>query len=648
MKKLLLKLICMVISVSVCLSLVACGTTEGRGSYGTIEEEFAIRYDATDSSKPLMLADNGVTKYKIVYPATSETAELLSVDELIYFFRESFGINFQAIPDDKASLDINNYYISVGDTSILRSLDDTDNEVPRDFNTLKEKGFTIANRGNTLFITGNQSNGTLCGVYEFLTKQINYDCIAYDELLFDVCDSKALYDFDTYMYTPNAQFVHFSGSPRYQYDSIWSHRMNLSQHSGMGGAGANGGLLGIYSHTIGQDVAPRNGYPQFYPDGTHFCLRNNGKDPDDPTGGYYRIAEDVCNMVYSHDYSIFYELGMNDDVGKCKCEFCTPYYREHVDSEAYLDLLNYVGKRIREFSKEKGIKRKAYAMGLMYNLFETPPTTYDEATGEYIPLNENVYVDENVMARWAPISSCFSHHWNDPNCKLNSNTFGHKINGWASLTDNLGIWTYGKYFHGAGPKMYFPDLSAVQGIADYLEEHNFLLFFTQNEGIDDDNTFYELKDYIKGKMFYNNEYDINVLFEKFFTTFYKDAAPAMKEYYNLIIANFNEISLKKNYGNCIDCWYNQFIYHEVTDWTYEVLMNLEKPINKAYELIENSNQSEEMKAKLRDRVATDAMMYQHFLYADFKTYFGTEELNSRIAKYKADCEKYGIRNLANV
>ena len=77
-------------------------------------------------------------------------------------------------------------------------------------------------------------------------------------------------------------------------------------------------------------------------------------------------------------------------------------------------------------------------------------------------------------------------------------------------------------------------------------------------------------------------------------------------------------------------------------------MNLEKPINKAYELIENSNQSEEMKAKLRDRVATDAMMYQHFLYADFKTYFGTEEFNSRIAKYKADCEKYGIRNLANV
>ena len=650
MKKFLIKLLCFIISLSTMLALVGCKDNNEKGAFGELNSGFNVRYDVNDSSKPLMLAENGATKYKIVYPKVPNKAEALAVEELVYFLQEAFSIEFKVITDENASLDTNNYYISIGETTILKSLDGTDNEVERDFETLKQNGFTIANRGNTVFICSAFSPGTLTGVYDFLEKQVNLDILAYEEILIDKVNSKEIYDYGTFKYTPNAQFVYYSGSITYQYDSVWSYRMRTSPKSGYGGSYINGNILGLFSHTIGHEVLAKSKAEnvQYFPDGTHFCLRNNGKNFDDPTGGYYKIASEVCTRIKNGSSQLFYELGMNDDVGKCKCEYCTEYYANHMEAEAYLDLLNYVGRRIREFSKENNINRTCYAMGLMYNLYETPPTKYDEETGKYVPIREDIYMDENAMVRWAPITSCFSHAWDDPNCSHNAKSYIQKIEGWASLTDNLALWTYGKCFQGAGPKLFFPDVSAIDGTADYFDKHNFLFVMIQNEASDKDGTFYELKEYLRRKMYYNSEYDFNALFEKFFEVFYKDAAPAMKEYYKLIMLNFNNISNKKGYGNCIGSYYNTHVYHDIGDWTYEVLINLEKSIKKAYELIENSNQSDEVKSKLRDRVASDAMMYQHFLYADYRAYFSTEEFNVRANTYKKHCEKYGIRNLANV
>ena len=655
MKKLFNKLLCVIIALSVSLSLVACGTKDGgRTSVGEIVQEFGVRYDATDDSKPLMLVDKGVTKYKIVYPENINVAETMAMSELVIFLRESFGITFQTIPDNKASLDLNNYYISIGETSLIKSLDGTNDKVVRNYSELKETGFTIANRGNVVFICGAEYQGTITGTYAFLEKEVNFEQFAIDEIYVDKLDSKVIYDFENYSYTPNVQYTVITGGPLKGKDKVNSFRQHLAYDTGSG-TDAMTSVFGMgYGHTIPEVFKPTDPeYKQFYPDGLHFCLTNQGKEFDDPTSGFEFLANYVVNNIASrHQQGLvipkIYELGMNDDVGKCSCESCKVYYREHIDSEAYLNLLNHIAKKIKAYCDENGVTRKIVVQGLMYNLFETPPTKYDEATGTYVPLNENIYMHENAAARWTPISSCFSHAWNDPNCAHNSKTYIHKIEGWAALTDNLSLWSYGIYFQGAGGKMYFPDVGAIKGQADYFAEHPFIVARWETNLQDKDGTFYELKDYLRGKLFYDNRYDFDVLYNKFFENYYKAAAPAMKKYMDLTMANFNDISLRKGFGNCIDCWYNMFIYHDKGDWSYEVILALENVIKEAYALIEASDYDAETKAKLVDRVASDGLMYKHFLLSDFRTNYTKEELAIMDATYLAECEKAGVTNRAGV
>lgn len=646
MKKLLSKLICLILVLCTCLSLVACGPDPEPPAPQTGVVDSAVLTlnalteaapNATDASKPLMLAENGSSNYKIVVRDDTTKGERYAADDLTAFIKESLGVTLKTIPESEAVVnDKNQYYISIGKTKILNEFCKTDETLVPKYEELKENGQLIAVRGNVIFITGYNHTGTYSAMVTFIEKELGFERFASDEYHIDKMDKQVVYNFGTFKYLPNVQFNLLSEGPGiYQpYQIRYQQRMMGETFSG--GATIHAGLLQSYSHTLGTQILS-NSDKDLFPNGKHLCMTN----PRAPIA----LAEDIIKKsqgMKADSDNVIYEIGSADDFGRCKCSDCELFYKTHTDSEGYLKVLNGAAKLVREHFKNTGREGVVvYLMGLCYNLYEFAPTKYNEITEKYEPNHEDVYVDDWVMIRFTPIASCHGHGWNDPRCEANSNSTIHNANGWASLTDNMSLWTYGWIFHGQGGALMFPNFQSIQYLADYFEEVPYTLTRIQGSMREESRPFGELKDYMLGKMWYDNEYDYDALFEKFFAVYYREAGPAMRKYFDLTMANFHAISERKGYGDCIDSWFNNFVYDDKGDWDINVCLGLQACIDEAYEAIDNANYDEATKQKLRDRVCSDSIQHRYFLVADCEAYFSKVEYAEMRAQYLADCEKFG-------
>lgn len=659
MKKLLSKILCLVLALTVCFSLVACGeeeeppvvtppTVETVVPDGTMVdsailtlEKLGYATDANDSSKTLMLAENGTSNYKIIVPAKPTKGELYAANDLQRFTKESLGVTLPIVYDNEGVVlgDNKQYYLSIGRTTVLAEAQKTNANLVPKFDELKIVGQLLALCGNTIFFSGTQADGAYASMVTFIEKQLGFEQFASDEYTIDKKDSQAMYNFGIFKYLPNVQFNLVSEGPGIDELPNVRARQRMMYETFVGGGTIDGkGLLGTYSHTLGTQILS-NTNKNFFPNGVHLCYSN----PD----ALKAVGEDIlmkCNMMQKGDNVVIYEVGNPDDQGRCKCDNCEAYYKTHTNAEAYLNMLNVAAKIVREGLQARGVDTVVYLMGLMYNIYEAPPTKYNEITEEYETVSEDVFVDDWVMVRFTPIGSCHGHSWSDPRCETNNLNAVHYANGWASITDNMSLWTYGYIFHGQGTALMFPKFQALREQANYFEEVPYTLTRWQGSMREADRPFGEYFDYMCGKLYYDNEYDYDSLSSKFFAQYYKVAAPAMQAYYDLTMANFNAISKKKGYNNCIDSWYNNFVYDDKGDWDYDVLMDLEAITQEAHRCINESDLSEEMKETLRGRVETDAHQHLSFLLQDCQLNFSVEEYEALKTRYVNNIKKFGMGN----
>lgn len=128
-----------------------------------------------DEVSPLVLAQDGQTKYEIVIGQDAGYGENLAAKELAYFLRQLTGAEFQIKRDNSPPSD---FEIVLGDTNRKRK-----DQIPEEFKTDNWEGFTILREGSKIFILGNIPRATLYGVYDlldvelgvrFLTAEVNH------------------------------------------------------------------------------------------------------------------------------------------------------------------------------------------------------------------------------------------------------------------------------------------------------------------------------------------------------------------------------------------------------------------------------------------------------------------------------------------
>lgn len=216
--KKLTRLACLFLTFIMSFSFVACGDTssdEGNAGTGTGNtgnsssptentiidtenyessvpdgiEEFGTHIYTAPKIEDKWLVQDGTTKYSLVVPArtveANKTAFNNSKREFLKFFEQATGIVLDVIVDeDLPAKDhaADQHYISLGKTSLLKSLGD---KVDYSKAEVENLGGKIITFDNNIYLMGHTDQGVLNMVYTFLTITFNWETYSANTVVID-------------------------------------------------------------------------------------------------------------------------------------------------------------------------------------------------------------------------------------------------------------------------------------------------------------------------------------------------------------------------------------------------------------------------------------------------------------------------------
>ena len=124
----------------------------------------ATKSDMGTESGVLLIADDGVTEYRIVIPESASPSERRGAEELQRFLEQMSGARLPISTDEGR---IGEKEIILGDNAHLRAID-----IWIDFEDLGDEGFVIRTVTPHLVIAGGSKRGTMYGVYAFLEEHL--------------------------------------------------------------------------------------------------------------------------------------------------------------------------------------------------------------------------------------------------------------------------------------------------------------------------------------------------------------------------------------------------------------------------------------------------------------------------------------------
>ena len=138
------------------------------------------------------LVKNGTTEYKVVVPTTTSEADSaefrLFREEFVKWFFEATNIVIDVVTDvslPSQNHDATQKYISLDETTLLKSLKGTEKEFAYDKATVGRIGGRIVTVDDNIYLVGWADAGTLNMVYTFLTLYFNYETYSANTTVID-------------------------------------------------------------------------------------------------------------------------------------------------------------------------------------------------------------------------------------------------------------------------------------------------------------------------------------------------------------------------------------------------------------------------------------------------------------------------------
>lgn len=591
------------------------------------ENFFEAAKDAATGGE-LKLASDGKTNYKIVVNKGYSAAEEYAAEYLRDTLKDATDANFEIVFDDTlGTVDEKAYLISVGETSL------SPNGPAVTAETLGREGFVVSLEGNTVYIQGGDDIGTVYGAQEFLSYTLDWEAYAYNCIYYNRVDNVLMPNIGTQTVIPDIKSaVTLSFRASLEELAIMRTRSNARMFGDLSTSLFNSTLC---YHSIA-GIAPESEYPQWYSNG-QLCQTNE----DAKVFIAERVAEIIMNAPLTE---IYFELGNADAQKLCNNPTCS-CSKTALENGGYGGLyvlwLNDVADKVQAHLEAAGKgDREYYLIGLMYQTYDSAPVVYNEATGKYEPLNENVVCRPNVGVRYCPINACYAHSLLDPDCEQNTSAQIEKnLYGWRALTDTYLMWTYDCEFYNYFA--FFDNVASLNQNIKIISDLGVESWFSQIGG-NLNRPFGSLRSYLSMKMRWDSSLDGGLLFDEFFENYYKEAAPYMLEYYNALKANIAVINQELGNNGCLVYGLSTGNYMAKAYWPITLLKNYEKIIDKAYAAIENADYSEEEEEAIKLRIRADEMLIDTFYIYGHQNYFTAEEYEEIKAAYIADNAK--LRN----
>lgn len=610
------KIISLLLTLLICCScMFACTTIDD------VEEpkkDEGVNYSTTD-----YLVKDGKTDYTIVSPNDADETVSFAVSEMTDFFSAATGAKISAEEDSVYSYTSESKIISIGKTQFFEQ-----SNIKLDEEKLQTSGFVVETKGNNIYIAGEGSMGTLCGVYHVLEELFGFTVYASDEIYYEKKSTIPLPLFDV-EFEPTIDI-------RMAHNQMLNVNLTLCKRLKMVTQVSqfiqiNGQCMETPLHLVPPATYLEGHKASDYPNnwyidevGTDICFSN-------PELWDMLVEQSKPYISANPDQTRLF-LGQKDNQYWCSCERCQAIIAQYgANVSTAILCCNYVEEKLNQWLKEIGDERTLMVGTFSYQYTEEPPATYDEATDTW---TANLRTNDNVFVMWAPIKTNRSLPLTDEANKA----YAEECRAWSVCTDNLYAWLYSTSF--AYFLIDFPNWDATYSNFEFLAQNGVKALYDQGQtGYTHENStcWIDLKNFLQAELSYDCTQNMGDLINDWFDNYFKDARDAMYKYFdacrNLVRYNIEYKDYQAQGTGALQAKF----------WPRQSLMTWTGYINEAYEAIEDlKTEDPAMYEKLYNRINKEYLMIEYLLIQLYPSTFSSAELLSMKLHFKESATLYGI------
>ncbi len=605
------RLVALVLTLAMVATLAACGG--GKTGGGSATGDF--------------IAENGKSSYSVlVDPGAGEQTKLAASD-FARWFGTVTGIDLPVVTDSRVwSEDAE--IISFGDNGFAEGAG-----LSGSGDDQGSQGFHIETKGKSVFVCGGGDLGNYYGAYDLLGKLFKLEFYAPDETYYEQSVTVPL---------PKLKY---SDAPDFDYRVIYTGQMisNGEYRSNLRTVQWESVFAGAGAHNTFKLIGTtREEHPDWFarelnPDGTvkteirQLCFTN----PE----VVERLKEAVIAQVDANpgvgreSTCVFIE----DTRTYCLCPDCKAMMEKYggCASAAVIHAVNEIADAVQAHLDETDPGRKMTVVMAAYNGYVDAPVK-ENPDGTYSPIDETVVLRDNAGVMLAPADTEYYHSYYEEDYNPSER---RNFAGWNVLSKNLYLWNYVINFsHYLVP---YDGFQTMQENFRYFKEHSVKYCYWQGNYSGRNGTgFINLANFLNAKLMWDVDADVDALTDAWFEHNFRDAAPAMRKYFDGLRLHF--AYLRENMG------VTGGIYFDIENrnfWPYGTLHQWLGYIDEAYAAIEKYKKSDpELYQKIYDRICLESISPRHLTALFYKGMIGDSDFYGYAAGIKDDMRRLGVGN----
>ena len=583
------------------------------------------------------LVNGGLSEYVILLADDAQANETLAAEELQTVLHDSTGAWLSIAYENEIEVTDKTPLISIGNTDLALK-----EEILKGDENLKRSGYVIKTDGNRLFIAAEgNALGCVYGVYDFLEDAVGYRYYYVDEIYYEKKTNVELYKYDETV-KPTFDF-RATWYPALDENEDYSRHLRYFKFNEEYGWKAHQQTINVINydeykgrHSFGTTKIDENGNE--VPD--HW-FSNNGAEQLCWTAGAemeMQAALDIYNNIKANPDKLYFQIGQADNTKFCTCERCLAAIKEWGYNNAGLQInwANNVVRLIDEWvARDYPEGRDVRIVVFAYMGTEIPPVVQN-GDGKWVAYSQKVQPHKNLYFEYAPIFTDYSKPLEHEN---NADTYTNLVKWNDLLTEEgrMSVWTYETNFSNY---MYnFNNFHTFAAQMKTYADNGIDNMFSQGPAMTNQPCFQEMRLFVESQLMWNVNKNYGELVDEFMTAFYKDAAPEMKEYYDLIRIRYEQAKL--NYNSDFSSIYSDIGSREI--WTEYVVDSITKLFERAYAKIEHyKTENIETYQKLYDRIKELEVSLTYTKLSYYRANYAQSELNVLIDEFNYYTAKYGI------
>lgn len=531
----------------------------------------------------ITIVDNGLTDYRVVIPSGASSYISTAASELVGFIEEATGVRLPVTTDGE-EFSTASKVISLGKTTVFESSGVKLTE------KLRETGYVMQRRGNTLLINAKDDNGVISAVYDMLGYSLGLEFYSYDEYVLEHTSTLYLLDFDL-------EFI-----PSIDMRDIMMRSLNTSYRQRMRlYTGAGYGHWITFAHTTtGASEAKNNGsdlngflpysvygeaHKDWYDDThTQLCYSNAEMRAE--------FVEQVKLRIAKNPDGKYLMIGHEDNFDMCLCDHCKAerdLYGGYGGQE--LHFTNLVAEAVDAWLADNYPDREIFYVFFAYQTSQEPPikrTTVDgkevgvkDENGKYIPHYADLRIRKNVMVMYCPIDSDFSRDFSE----TNNTTQYTQLKGWSDLyaaqglSNNIIVWGYSLAVYNYFIPLY--NFGTYKAHYQFYQDCGVHYIDDQAYSSSGIPCFEAMQIYVQSKLMYDTSLNYNDLCYDFIEHYYGSAAETFKQYFDFFRAYYEYLAETKSINGSIwqemgkaDFWPTEVV-QQLMDYLDQCLADIE-------------------------------------------------------------------------